>query len=153
MLSPSDHYDIRQDAHDSRTVYREVILVYPNITPGSNYEPFTDAPYDISANRHSFKDITYSIYRALARIKIIQDTSILGLGPIVPGLEVGDYLLYFRDNEYAQVKRVLDELYAYFVVDGGTFRPNNITRNGVGRVFDVTVHAKKYSPKFRAEGL
>lgn len=153
MLSPTDHYNIRRDAHDTRTDYREVILVYPNITEGDNYEPFTDSPYDVSANQYDYKSITYTTYRALARIKIIQDTSIIGVGQVVPGLEVGDYLLYFRDYEYEQAKRVLDEKHAYIVADGITFRPNNLTRNGVGRNFDVAVHAKKYSPKFRAEGL
>lgn len=153
MLSPSDYYGVRQDAHDTRNDYREVVLVYPNITEGANYESFTDAPYDISAQQHDYKGITYTTYRARARIKIIQDTSIIGLGQAVPGLEVGDYLLYFRDNEYEQVKRVLDEMNAYIYADGITFRPNNITWNGVGKNFDVAVHARKYSPKFRAEGL
>lgn len=153
MLSPTDHYNIRQDAHETRTDYREVYLVYPDIETGTNYEPFTDSPYDISANQYDAKTMTFSIYRARARIKIIQDTSIIGVGQVVPGLEVGDYLCYFRDTEYPQLKRVLDEMYAYIVVDGITFRPNNLTMNGVGRNFDVAVHCKKYSPKFRAEGL
>ncbi len=153
MLSPTDHYNIRRETHDFRMDYREVILVYPSITTGDNYEPFSDAPYDISAAQHEYKAITYSIYRAKARIKIIQDTSIIGVGQVVPGLEVGDYLCYFRDSEYLQLKRVLDEQHAYIVVDGITFRPNNLTLNGVGRNFDVAVHCKKYSPKFRAEGL
>ena len=153
MLSAADLYDVQRDAHDARNSYREVVLVYPNITTGSNYETFTDSPYDISASQSEYKSITFTTYRARARIKIIQDTSILGLGPAVSGLSVGDYLLYFRAEEYPQVKRVLDEEFAYIFVDGDTFRPNNITMNGVGRNFDATVHAKKYSPKFRAEGL
>ena len=153
MLNPSDTYTMRQDAHDTRTSYREVVLIYPVMQTGDNYEPFTDSPYDISASPNEYVQPTFTTYRAYARIKIIQDTSLMGMGPVVPGLEVGDYLLYFKDTDYKQLKRVLEEKHSYLVCDGITFRPNNLTWNGAGQTFDVAVHCKKYSPKFRAEGL
>ena len=136
-----------------RNDYREVVLVEPILEEGTNYEPFTDSPYDISRNNAEYAIPTYKKYRLKARIKIIQDTSLLGLGPVIPGLEVGDYLLYFSDRDYKTVKQVYDNPNGYVFVDGLTFRMNNLTYNGVGQVFDVTSHCKKYSPRFRAEGL
>lgn len=153
MLGAGDIYNIRYDTHAMRNDYREVVLVYPILEEGSNYEPFTDSPYDISKNRAEYATPTFKVYRIKARIKIVQDTSLLGLGSVVPGLEVGDYLLYFSDRDYATVDQVYRNKDGYIVVDGITFRMNNLTYNGVGQVFDVTAHCKKYNPRFRAEGL
>lgn len=153
MLSAGDLYNIRYDTHDLRNDYREVVLVYPNLTSGSNYEAFTDSPYDVSRDYAAYETITYKTYRLKARIKIMQDTSLLGLGQVIPGLEVGDYLLYFTDRDYDTVKQVYDNKDGYVYVDRQTFRMNNLTQNGVGQVFDITCHCKKYSPRFRATGL
>jgi len=155
MLDIHDLLNIREDAHATRNDYREVYLVNVTVNSGSNYEPFTDSPYDISKSQTEYVDPTYTVYRTKARIKIIQDTTLMGLGPAVAGLEVGDYLMYFSDRDRATLEQVYKSGHGegYVFCDGITLRMNNLTLNGVGRVFDVTAHCKKFSPNFRATGL
>ena len=153
MLSAGDIYNIRSEMHDLRNDYRETILVEPVITSGSNYEAFTDSPYDVSRDASAAETATYKTYRVKARIKIFQDLQLLGLGQVIPGLEVGDYLLYFSDRDYATVKRIYDNEHGYVLVDGTALRPNRLFDNGIGRNFDVVAHCKKFSPRFRATGL
>lgn len=151
MLSPLDVLSIRQDAWDNRLSYREVLMVFPVVTSGSNYEAFTDAPYDITGG--SQYTVTYTTYRAKARIKIIQDTTLAMFNQPVPGLEVGDYLLYFSDRDTGMVNKLLPpDQNSYCVVDGMTLKPYNSTLNGVGKTFDVFIHAKRFSPKYRYTG-
>lgn len=152
MFTPMDALNMRGDMRDLRMGYRETTLVYPTVTSGSNYEAFTDAPYDVTGAISGQYTATYTTYRAFARVKIIKDTTLLGLNQVVPGLEVGDYLLYFRDEDKDQLDRVVNNQWAYLVVDGVTLRPWNTTLDGVGKTFDVYVHAKKYSPKYRKTG-
>lgn len=150
MLDAGDLLNIRNDAHITRTDYREVSLVYVTLSSGS-VEPFTNSPYDISVTQRT---PTYTTYRVYGRIKIVQDTTLLGLGPAVTGLEVGDYLIYFSDRDFPALNQIyLANENSYVYVDGLTLRMNNLTYNGVGRVFDVTAHCKKFSPKYRATGL
>lgn len=153
MLTPFDIQDMRHDAHSARNSYREVYMVIPTVTSGSNYNDFTDSPYDITGPQSGEYVPTYTTYRALARIKIIQDTTLLVMGQPVPGLEVGDYLLYFRDTDKSVLDKVVNNKDGYMVVDGNTLRPWNTSLNGVGQTFDVYCHAKKYSPRFRPTGL
>jgi len=151
MLTPHDMLTIRKDAWDARLPYREVLMVFPNITSGSNYDPFSDSSYDITGAQPT---VTYTDYRTKARTKIIQDTTLALFNQAVVGLEVGDYLLYFSDRDKAMVDKMVNaqNQFAYLVVDGVTLRPWNDTLNGVGKTFDVYVHAKKYSPKYRRTG-
>lgn len=155
MLDAHDLLNIRQDAHATRTDYREVYLVNVTTNSGSNYEPFTDSPYDISKSQIEYVDPVYTTYRTKARIKIVQDTTLLGLGPSVPGLEAGDYLLYFSDRDLETLNQVYQSGHGegYVFCDGLTLRMNNLTLNGVGRIFDVIAHCRKFSPNFRATGL
>ena len=153
MLGVGDLYNIRMDTHAMRNDYREVVLVEPILETGSNYEPFTDSPYDISQNQAGYAIPTYRTYRLKARIKIFQDMQLLGLGQVIPGLEVGDYLLYFSDRDYGALKQVYDNENGYIWVDGTALRPNRLFPNGVGQVFDTVAHCKKFSPRFRATGL
>lgn len=153
MLGVGDLYNIRREMHAMRNDYRDVVLVYPEINSGSNYEAFTDSPYDISRDRTEFADPTFMTYRVKARIKIVQQPALMGQGQVVPGLEVGDYLIYFSDRDYETVKQVYDNQHGYAVVDGVTLRMNSLTYNGIGQVFDVAAHCKKYNPRYRATGL
>lgn len=153
MLTPQDMLGIRKDAWDNRLSYREVLMVYPTVTTGSNYEPFTDSPYDVTGALSGQYTVTYTTYRAKARTKIIQDTTLALFSQSVPGLEVGDYLLYFSDRDKGMVDKLLppDEN-SYLNVDGINFKPYNSSLNGVGKTFDVFVHAKRFSPKHRYTG-
>ena len=149
MLSPADQYNIKADLDDFRNDYRELQIVYPNFTSGSNYEAFTDSPYNISADRDAYLTATsYQTYRCLARIKIYQDISLYGMGQIFPGIELGDYLIYFKREDYEQLKRMYNEKHAYMSVDGVTLRPNGFTATGVFQNYDISAHCKKYSPRF-----
>lgn len=154
MLSPQDQLNMRKELSDARMPYqhREVLLVVPTVTSGSNYENFTDSPYDISGPLVGQYTATYDTYRLYARIKIVKDTTTYGVSQIVTGFEIGDYLLYFRDTDKAVLDQVVTNKNAYFSVDGLTFRPWNDTLNGVAGTFDVFVHGKKFSPRFRKPG-
>lgn len=152
-LTMNDQFNMRRDAWDNRNDYRYVYLINPVLSSGSNYEPFTDSPYNVSDSGGA-TTITYETYQTKARIKIVQDTSLMRLlDPSISGLEVGDYLMYFRLSDREQVDKIYQNQHGYVVCDGITFRPNNVTLNGVGQVFDVTAHCKKYSPRYRATGL
>jgi len=153
MLSPFDVLSMRKDAWDNRLSYREVLLVFPTVTTGSNYEPFTDSPYEVTGALSGQYTVTYTTYRAKARTKIIQDTTLALFSQSVPGLEVGDYLLYFADRDKAMVDKTLPpDPNSYIVIDGLTMKPSNSTLNGVGKTFDVFIHAKRFSPKYRLKG-
>ncbi len=131
--------------------YREVLLVYPTVTSGSNYEAFTDSPYEITGG--SRETVAYTTYRAQARIKIVEDTTLAFLNAPVPGLEVGDYLMYFSFRDKDMVDKVLPaDKYSYMNVDGINLKPTNSSLNGVGRTFDVFVHGKRFSPLHRMTG-
>ena len=154
MISPLDTWGIRQDMQGSRGDYRPVFLVYPNITSGSGYDPFTDAQFDITAPASSaWGDPTFTIYEARARIKIITPQTILAAGYQFTGVEIGDYILMFRNEDRDQVDRVVSNEHGYIVVDGVTLRPDSTNITGVARADDIMVSAKKYAPKLRATGL
>lgn len=153
MLSPHDLLNIRQEAWDNRAAYREVLLVYPVVTSGSNYEPFTDSPYDITGAESGQRTVTFETYRAKARTKIIEETALAFLNQPVPGLEVGDYLLYFSERDRGMVDRLLPaDPNSYLHVDGVNLKPAASSLNGVGRAFDVVVHCKRFSPRYRMPG-
>ena len=151
MLQPFDTLIFKRDSNTAMQGYREVVLVLPTVTSGSNYDSFSDGPYDITGTGHS--TATYATYRAHARIKIIQDTTLAQMHQAVPGLEVGDYLLYFSYLDQPVLQKMVDNQDAYMYIDGNVFRHQNISLNGVGQAFDVYCHAKRYAAKFRATGL
>ena len=154
MLSKLDTYGIRRDMQDSRSDYRPVTLVYPNITTGSGYEPFTDAPYDItSGSIPAYGVTTYTSYIAHARVKIIQADALMGGGASVAGVQIGDYLMFFRLEDEGQLNRMMSNEHGYMICDGTTFRPEGVNISGVARGDDIMVHAKRYTPRFRARGL
>ena len=144
---------MRQELVVARMPYREVSAVLPNITSGSNYEPFSDSPYNITGAASGRETVTYQIYRQYARIKIVKDTTLYGLSQVITGLEIGDYLLYYRDTDNPVLDDVIANKEAYLFIDGMPMRPYNDTLNGVGQTFDVFVHAKKFSPRYRPAGF
>lgn len=153
MLTPYDTLTIQDDARGSALSYREVVIVLPTITSGSNYNQFSDSAYDITGKQGGQFTATYTTYRTYARIKIISDTTLAQFNQAVPGLDIGDYLMYF-DNDYkATLSALVDNKEAYMYVDGITLRPQNTSLNGVAQTFDVYCHCKKSSPRFRATGL
>jgi hypothetical protein len=152
MLSPSDQLGIRKELGEARMVYRETTIVIPTFTSGSNYESFTDSPYEITGAEAGRGSVTYETYRAYARVKIVKDTTLLGFDQVFSGLEIGDYLLYFLDRDKPVLDKVISNPDAYFVVDGVQLRPYNTTLNGVGLTADVFVHGKKFSPSYRKGG-
>jgi hypothetical protein len=152
MLSPYDQLGMRRELSDARLPYRETIIVIPTVTSGSNYEPFTGSPYEITGAESGQHTVSFEVYRVQARVKIVRDTTLLGFDQVFTGLEIGDYLLYFSDREKPVLDKVVSNQDAYFTVDGVQLRPYNTTLNGVGRTFDVFVHGKKFSPSFRKEG-
>jgi hypothetical protein len=152
MLTPFDHLQMRQETAYATTPYRETLVVIPNITSGSNYEPFSDSPYEITGAASGQGSVTYETYRLMARVKIVKDTTLFGMNQVVPGVEIGDYLLYFKDGDKPVLDRVVDNRNAYIWLDAINFRPYNVTVNGLAQTFDVFVHAKKYSPKYRMTG-
>jgi hypothetical protein len=153
MISPLDTWGIRQDMQGSRGDYRPVWLVYPNVTSGSGYDPFTDSQFDITAPASSFGTVTFTTYEARARIKIITAETVLAMGYQFAGAEVGDYILMFRNEDRDQILRVIANEHGYIYVDGVTLRPDGANIAGVARADDVMVSAKKYAPKLRATGL
>jgi hypothetical protein len=151
MLSPHDQLDMRQELVAARMPYRETMVVIPTFTSGSNYEPFTDSPYEITGAGQG--TVTYEIYRLFARIKIVKDTTTYGVSQVVTGLEIGDYLLYYRDTDKPVLDKVIANIEAYIFVDGMSMRPYNDTLNGLGQTFDVFIHAKKATTHYRPTGL
>lgn len=154
MLTPHDQLDIRRELIAARLPYRETLVVFPVITSGSNWESFTDSPYEITGAQSGQNVVTYTAYRLYARVKIVRDTTFLSVNQAVTGLEIGDYLMYFSDIDRAVMQELADPVneHAYLVIDGVTLKPYNITLNGVGGTMDVFVHAKKFSPIYRKEG-
>lgn len=157
MLTPTDQLGMRRELESATLPYRETLVVIPVVTTGSNYEEFTDSPYDITGALSGQKRAdSFTVYRLRARVKIVKDTTFLGVNPAITGLEVGDYLLYFSDVDAPVIQELISPVNdnAYLVIDGITMRPYNSTLNGLGQTFDVFVHAKKYYPKmgFRKEG-
>ena len=155
MLTPIDMLGMRQELQGATLPYRETLIVIPLVTTGSDYEAFTDSPYDITSGSQAQAE-SFTVYRLSARVKIVKDTTFLGVNQAITGLEVGDYLLYFSDSDTAAVQQLINpaNINAYLVVDGLIMRPYNSTLNGLGQTFDVYVHAKRFSPKrgFRKEG-
>lgn len=132
--------------------YRETLIVLPTFTSGSNYEAFSDSPYSITGAQSGQGVVTYQTYRAYARVKIIKDTTLVGLNQAITGLEIGDYLLYFLNRDRDVLDEVIANKESYLVVDRVQLRPYNDTLNGVGQTQDIFVHGKKFSPKYRKEG-
>lgn len=149
MLKSYERLDIRKTMDESRNSYREVVLVVPTISYNSNYDPTTGGAIDITATYYT---VTYLSYRAKARIKIITEATLLKMFAPVPGLEVGDYLLYFRFYDKDELKKVVNTEKAYMMVDGNAVRPWNTTFNGVGDTSDIYCHAKIYSGEVRKTG-
>ena len=139
--------EMRRESAKAGLPYRETIVFIPTITSGSNYEGFSDSAYDITGDVSGQYSVSFTTYRLYARIKIVRDTTLVGVNQIVPGIEVGDYLMYFKDGDKPVLDAVVNNKDAYLSVDGQTFRPYNTSLNGVAQTFDVFVHAKKYSPK------
>lgn len=153
MLSAIDVFNIRRDMQDARSDYREAVLVYPNLTSGSNYNPFSDGPVDISKDPTAYATSAFTLYRAKARVKIISPTSLIGLGPVIPGVEVGDYMLMFRREDKGQIDRVISEKRAYIFVDGFRLRPVTSVYMGLTQLDEVMAHCRKFEPEFKAIGL
>jgi len=153
MLTAIDVFNIRRDMQDARSDYRESVFVYPNITSGSNYNAFSDGPVDISSGSASYATVTYTQYRAKARIKIISPITLMGLGPAIPGVEVGDYMLMFRREDKGQVDRVISEKHAYIYVDNYRLRPVTSVYMGLTQLDEVMAHCRKFEPEFKATGL
>lgn len=153
MLNPSDIFDIRAEMREVGGDYRETFLVYVSLSSGSNYNAFSDGPINISSGSPGVLVPTFTTYRAKARIKIVHPMELLGLGPPIPGVEVGDYLLYFKLTDRQQVARVISEKRAYCYVDGTRLRPERIVETGLTRSDEVMVHCKKFEPEFKATGL
>ena len=154
MLNSRDVFNIRRDMQQARADYREVVLVYPTLTSGSNYDVFSDGPVDISSGSPAyFGDVTFTTYRCHARVKIIQPTTLMGLGPVITGVEVGDYMLMFRNEDKGQVDRIITEKRAYMVVDGTRLRPNTTVYTGLTQSDEFLSHCKRYEPEFKATGL
>ena len=138
----------------ARADYREIVLVYPSLSSGSNYNAFTDGPIDISSGSPAYYgNPTFTLYRSHARVKIINPITLLGLGPVITGVEIGDYLLMFRPEDKEQVDRVITEKRAYMVVDGYRLRPVTTVFVGLTQSDDVMAHCKKFEPEFKATGL
>jgi hypothetical protein len=152
MLSPRDQLEIKKELGEARMVYRETAIIIPTFTSGSNYEAFTDSPYEITGAEAGQGSVTYETHRVYARVKIVKDTTLVGLNQVYSGLEIGDYLLYFLDRDKPVLDKVVSNPDAYFVVDGIQLKPYNTTLNGVGLTADVFVHGKKFSPSYRKDG-
>jgi hypothetical protein len=152
MLTPFDHLGMRRDADLTRTMYRPVTLVLPEPTSGSNYESFTDSPFDISRDAAAYAAPTFTIYRTRARIVIVQPMTLVALGASVPGVEVGDYLLTFALSDQPMVELATADPKSYVWCDDQPLAIRTLTLNGVGQIFDVMVHARRFSPEFRATG-
>ena len=153
MLNSRDIFNIRRDLQQARADYRDVWLVHPVFTSGSNYNQFTDGPLDISADQATYLSPVFTVYRCKARIKIINPISLLGLGPVIPGVEIGDYLLMFRPEDKGQVDRVIEERHGYIYVDGYRLKPVTTVYTGLTQNDDVMAHCKRKEPEFRATGL
>ena len=154
MITPMDTFGIRRDMQGSRGDYRPVYLVYPQITSGSGYEEFTDSPFDVSAPSSSaYGDPTFQVSTIYARIKIITADMLVGAGIVIPGVQLGDYLLYARLEDKPQLERIISNEHGYAIVDGVCLRPDLINVNGVAKADDATVHCKIWAGKFRAPGL
>ena len=153
MLNSRDIFNIRNDLQQARADYRDVFLVHVALTSGSNYEQFTDGPMDISQDSATYLSPVFTVYRSKARVKIINPITLLGLGPVITGVEVGDYLLMFRTSDKGEVDRVIAEKRAYMVVDGIRLRPVTATYTGLTQSDEVMAHCKKFDPEFRATGL
>jgi hypothetical protein len=139
----------------SRSDYREVFFVYPDLSSGSNYNQFTDGPIDVSSGSPGYfgGTITFTTYRCKARIKIINPITLMGLGPVITGVEVGDYMLMFRREDKEQVDRVIEQKRAYMVADGERLRPVTVTYTGLSQSDECMAHCKKFDPEFKATGL
>jgi len=154
MISPLDTFGIRQDSQGSRGDYRPVHFVSPQITTGSGYEQFTDAPFDVSAPSSSaYGNPTFLVYQTQARVKIITAEMLVGGGIVVPGVALGDYLLYMRLEDEEMVRQIIANEHGYALVDGVCLRPDTVNFNGVAKLDDVTVHCKIWKGAFRATGL
>lgn len=149
MLTPFDMLEMKRESQRAAISYRETVAFVPTVTSGSNYENFTASAYDISGPTTGQYVTSFVSYRLYARVKIVRDTTLNGINQVVPGIETGDYLMYFRDIDRDVLDDVVSNENAYLMVDGITLRPYNTTLNGVAQTFDVFVHAKKYSPKYR----
>lgn len=156
MISPHDAFNIRRDMQVSRGDYRPVYLIYPNVTSGSGYETFTDSQFDVTAPTSSaYGTPTFTTYTAHARIKTITPETIVAAGYQFAGINVGDYILMFRNEDRAQIDRLVANEHGYIVADGITLRPNSTSIAGTTQADDVMVSCKKYAPRFplRATGL
>jgi len=153
MLNGYDAFLIRDELQAARQPYRQIVMVYPNITTGSNYDSFTDAPFDISSGSQAYVTATYTRYNSKARLKAVEPVTILGLGSSIPNVEVGDYLVAFRLPDKGQLQRVFDNKDAYILIDGSPYRPDNINLHGLALADEVMVHCKRFKPEFRGTGL
>ncbi len=150
MLTPFDMLEMRREAQRAQLPYRETTVYIPTLSSGSNWEAFSDAAYDITGQSQTIA--TFTVYRLYARVKIVRDTTLMGISQVVPGIETGDYLLYFNDKDRAVLDTLIANKDAYLKIDGIVMRPYNDTLNGVAQTFDIFVHAKKYSPRYKAIG-
>jgi len=153
VLNSRDIFNIRNDLQQTRADYRDVHLVHVQFTSGSNYEQFTDGPMDISKDSANYLSPVFTVYRTRARVKIINPITLLGLGPVITGVEVGDYLLMFRTSDKGEVDKVIAEKRAYIVVDRERLKPVTTVWTGLTQSDEVMAHCKKFDPEFKATGL
>ena len=153
MLSGNRLFNIRRTMQNIRAEYRPIVLVYPVITSGSNYEAFGDGQWDISADADAYASVTFTLYETRGRVRIAAQPSLMGMGPPIPGVVAGDYLVWLRLSDEAQVNRVIEEKHAYAFIDGERLRPEKAITAGLTQKDEILVHFKAYEPEHRATGL
>lgn len=144
MLTPKDRwqiFDLRERL--ARTDEREVYLRLASDVLPANYDEFSRAGVDVSAD-----DLTFSYTRWTAKARVEWTTGRRYHPLASGGIIRGDCLLYIRPEQERSFARLMEHPASHVLVDGQKLRVIGMTPVNVGATnHEVIVECKRFTPE------
>lgn len=152
LLSPQNRLAVQRDLEKTRDVHDtiDVILVTTVACSVCGHDTFTNSSRIIPCStcndtgwiatkvRHTIK----------GRVELLELPELVPFKGIPPGVESGDALIFVSIRDYDLLNTCYKSEYGYIIAKGRNFKPMAVDQEGLGRVDEYRVIAKKHKPTF-----
>ena len=157
-ITATERFNIRRTMQDIRADFRRVYVLEATLADctACGFDELSQSALDSNCTTcdGTGKTISWTVTEIRTRIKVVDFIHLMGIGSISPGIEVGDVIVYIRNNDKDTLERcdLNDASYVKIEHDTSAYRVYGMTSDGVGQEDEVRVILRKTNVETRATG-
>jgi hypothetical protein len=150
-ISPLERLKAKGDLFDTREGSRLMYICIPLLVNQNLDVDTLSADNITSGNGLGRVDAEWRIYAIRAHFRNV-DNSLITFGHVPPGVEIGDALVNFGNRDLAAITQASGNDDSYILIDDDTYHLVSVVPTGLGKNEEFCFDARRFSPKFRANG-